>query len=85
MLGILTGMSNPRHLSERAPVTGDRLLAPPPAAEYLGVRPQTLAAWRCNRRYPLPFIRVGRSIKYRESDLRAFLDLRSVNPEDIDD
>lgn len=71
------------HSSERPAGTGERLLSPPQAADYLGVKPQTLAAWRCTRRYPLPYVRVGHSIRYRESDLRAFLDLRSVTPADI--
>ena len=48
------------------------------AAEYLGIQEQTLAVWRCNQRYPLPFIRVGRRIKYRISDLDAFLANRTV-------
>jgi excisionase family DNA binding protein len=34
------------------------------AAEFLGVQEQTLAAWACNHRYGLPFIRVGRRIRY---------------------
>lgn len=44
------------------------------AAEFLGLKEQTLHAWRCNRRYPLPFIRVGRRIRYRISDLERFLE-----------
>ena len=48
------------------------------AAEFLGVQEQTLAAWRCNRRYALPFIRVGRLVKYRMSDLEQFLQRGTV-------
>lgn len=76
-------MSSTLHSSERPAGNGERLLAPPPAADFLGVKVQTLAAWRCTKRYPLPYVRVGRSIRYRESDLRAFLDARAVNPIDI--
>ncbi len=43
------------------------------AAEFLGLKEQTLHSWRCNRRYPLSFIRVGRRIRYRISDLEKFL------------
>lgn len=48
------------------------------AAEFLGVQEQTLAAWRCNRKYPLPYIKVGRKIRYRLSDLERFLASRTV-------
>ena len=49
-----------------------------PAAEYLGVKKQTLAAWALTGRYSLPYIRVGRCVKYRVSDLDAFLAARTV-------
>lgn len=44
------------------------------AAHYIGVKPQTLAVWACHQRYPLPMIKVGRLVKYRKTDLDAFLD-----------
>jgi len=43
------------------------------AARYLGVAPQTLAVWACTQRYYLPLIKVGRHVKYRQSDLDAFI------------
>nr|WP_198983257.1 helix-turn-helix domain-containing protein [Herbaspirillum sp. ASV7] len=43
------------------------------AAQYLGVKPQTLAVWFSTGRYPLPVVKVGRYAKYRLSDLQAFL------------
>ena len=54
------------------------LLTREQAAEYLGVKPQTLAVWASTQRYELPFIRVGRSVKYRQTDLDAFLKRRTV-------
>lgn len=48
------------------------------AAEYLGVQPQTLAIWRSSGRYELPFVKVGRCIRYRLADLEKFLDRRTV-------
>ena len=50
------------------------------AAAFLGVTPGTLDVWRCTRRYPLAYVRVGRKIMYRISDLEAFLAARTVNP-----
>jgi len=43
------------------------------AAEYLGVKEQTLACWACAGRYQLPFVRVGRLVKYRLEDLNRFI------------
>ena len=47
------------------------------AAQYLCVKPQTLAVWRSSGRYDLPFVRVGRSIRYRESDLKLWMAKRT--------
>ncbi len=55
-----------------------RLLNTKEAADYLGVRPNTLEVWRVCHRYDLPFIRVGRLVKYREADLDEFLAARTV-------
>ncbi|MGZ6488335.1 MAG: helix-turn-helix domain-containing protein [Pseudobdellovibrio sp.] len=56
----------------------DPLFTPIQAAEYLSVSPGTLAVWRCTKRYPLAFIKVGRLVKYRKSELDRFLDARSI-------
>jgi excisionase family DNA binding protein len=53
--------------------TQERKLSADEAAEYLGIRPQTLAIWRMTGRYSLPYHRVGRRVVYRQSDLDAFL------------
>ena len=50
------------------------------AAAALDVKPQTLAVWRASGRYPLPFIKVGRSVRYRAADLQKFLESRTVRP-----
>ena len=53
--------------------TTDPLLTPKEASEYLGVSQNTLSVWRCVGRYNIPFIKVGRLVKYRKSSLDAFL------------
>jgi excisionase family DNA binding protein len=58
----------------------DQLLTRIQAAEYLGVRAGTLASWACTGRQALPFIRVGNRIRYRRSDLEAFLEASTVRP-----
>lgn len=51
----------------------DKLLSRKEAAQYLDVAPQTLACWWTNKRYSLPLIKIGRHVKYRKSDLDAFI------------
>jgi hypothetical protein len=51
------------------------------AAHLLGIAPQTLAVWACNRRYDLPFIRIGRRVMYRLADLHAFIERNTVGAE----
>ncbi len=48
------------------------------AAAALGVQANTLAVWRSTGRYGLPFIKAGRSVKYRISDLAEFLARRTA-------
>ena len=46
------------------------------AADYLGVKEGTLAIWACTNRYNLPYIKMGRLVKYRLTDLDAFIESR---------
>ena len=56
----------------------EKLLNESEAADLLGLRSQTLSLWRSTKRYDLPFIRVGRAIRYRLRDIAAFLERRTV-------
>jgi predicted DNA-binding transcriptional regulator AlpA len=49
------------------------------AAAYLGKQPATLVVWRCTKRYPLPYLKIGGAVRYEESDLIAFLESRKVS------
>jgi excisionase family DNA binding protein len=52
------------------------------AAQYLGLVPRTLAVWASTGRYKLPYVRVGRSVRYRREDLDQFLaDRRVTHPD----
>lgn len=56
------------------------LLSRVQAAEYLGVKVQTLAAWHSAGRYSLPVVKVGRRCKYRVCDLEEWLRQRTIRP-----
>jgi excisionase family DNA binding protein len=53
------------------------LLTEQEAAKLLDTAPGTLSVWRSTGRYNIPFIKVGRSVRYRQSDLLAWLDSRT--------
>lgn len=55
---------------EASPV--HEMMTPQQAADYLGVKAQTLAVWRCTRRQSVPFVKVGRKVCYRKADLDRF-------------
>lgn len=47
------------------------------AALLIDVAPGTLSVWRSTGRYGLPFLKIGRKVRYRRSDLLAWLDSRT--------
>lgn len=46
------------------------------AAHHLSIAPGTLSVWRSTGRYKIPFIKVGHLVRYRISDLDAWLESR---------
>ncbi len=46
-------------------------------AQRLGCEPRTLQAWRCRGGGPV-FVKVGRLVRYRPSDIDAWIEKRSV-------
>ena len=56
---------------------GRDLLDEKAAAQFLDNSPGTLSVWRSTGRYNLPFIKIGRNVRYRRSDLLAWLEKRT--------
>ncbi len=54
----------------------EKLLTPYEVAEMLGVSVETLNVWRATNRYPLPYVKAGRLVRYRNADLQAFIESR---------
>lgn len=46
-------------------------------SEVLMTKPSTLRVWRCTKRYPLPYLKMGRNIKYPLVGVAEFLLLRT--------
>lgn len=58
------------------------LLTREQAAKYLGLSLSTLKSWAVHNRYNLPFIKLGRHVRYRLTDLEEFLaDNTQTNPD----
>lgn len=84
----LNGMRRHLTASQKAAIAVDKaeakktnqpkLLTTAQAAEYLGVTASTLHTWRCRRRYAIPFVRVGRAVRYKLADLNAWIEKQSV-------
>lgn len=45
-------------------------------SQIINVAEGTLAVWRSTGRYNLPYIKVGRLVRYRRSDIEDWLDRR---------
>ena len=58
----------------QTPQKTEPLLLTAQAAEILGIKPGTLDNWRSTKRVQIPFVRVGRAVRYRLSDLQAFIE-----------
>lgn len=50
-----------------------RLLTPQEVADILGVKSNTLATWRSNGRQDLPYVKVGRVVRYEAEAVTGFL------------
>lgn len=48
-------------------------LAPADAATVTGAKPSTLSVWRCTGRRDVPYIRIGRLIRYPTRPLAEYL------------
>lgn len=53
------------------------LLRPREAAKLLGVTEAALERWRHTGAYTIPYVKVGRCVRYRRQDIEAFI-LRSL-------
>jgi len=52
------------------------------AAQILCISPGTLSVWRSRRRYPLPYVKLGHSVRYSRAAVLKFIADRAVVPLD---
>lgn len=63
--------------------TSDELIPAKEAAKQLHIEANTLAIWRCKKRYPLRYIKIGSKVFYRQSEIERFLRARTVESFDL--
>lgn len=66
-------MSEPQSI-----LTGEELLNEAAVAEMLDVTTGTLQVWRSTKRYPLPYVKIGRNVRYPRSGVVKFIESRTV-------
>ncbi len=52
----------------------DVLATPDEAAKLIKINASTLQKWRSTGENSIPFVKIGRSVRYRVSDLKAYVD-----------
>lgn len=65
--------SNAGQLDFYMSTTDSQLLDTIEAGVYLRTPKQTLVTWRCTGRVKIPYVKIGGSVRYRRSDLDAFV------------
>ena len=55
------------------------LMEPDDVAYQLGISKNTLSVWRATGRQELPFVKVGRLVKYRQADVSQYIRSRMRN------
>ena len=64
-------------MSTQSTRKASELLDEAAAAAFLSIAPATLRVWRCTGRYDLPYVKVGRLVRYRSIDLVRFIATRT--------
>jgi predicted DNA-binding transcriptional regulator AlpA len=66
-------------MANHSQMHADQLLTSKQVAALIGLKNEkTLAVWRSTKRYPLPYVKFGRSVRYRAADVQKFLELKTI-------
>lgn len=77
-LSYVESVVTDQHLGGYLEMNNDERYSDPEATKYLRLAEGTLAIWRCTKRYPIPYIKVGSRVFYWKRDLDAFLESQTV-------
>jgi hypothetical protein len=60
-------------VTHQPPPPASDLLTPAEVGQALGVDVGTLSNWRATKRVPLPYVKIGKAVRYRRQDLDRFI------------
>lgn len=83
---LLRAVAAGEHVTElQRAVAAGKLLTPKQVSELIGVAEQTLAHWRTRNRI-LPYLPISnRCVRYRASDVQAYIDANMQQPANEDE
>ncbi len=55
------------------------LLSPKQVEEEYGIPVGTQAVWRCTKRYAIPYLKLGRLVRYNRAAIETWLESRTIN------
>lgn len=58
--------------------TERQMLTTEEAAAMLGTEASTLVTWRCTKAVIVPYVKIGRAVRYRRCDLEEFIEQNLV-------
>lgn len=58
------------------PAQAPELMTPQELAHNLAVSEETLTTWRSRKSAGIPFVKVGRLVRYRRADVAAYIESR---------
>lgn len=64
-------------INKKPILENEKLLTRKETAEMLGITEGTLAVWASTKRYFLDYVKVGRCVRYRLSDIERFINSRT--------
>jgi len=70
-------MQNQKPPLDLSTLAASFLLDDAQTAVLLGISKATLPVWRSTGRYALPYVKIGRNVRYRAGDLRDFIEKRT--------
>lgn len=65
-------------VDQRDVVEPQKMLSRTEAAQFLGISPYTLATWACTKRGVIPYVKIGKFVKYQIADLETYIASRTV-------
>ena len=78
-------MSKPVTTLAEIIASGRTLLNENEAAAFLDTTIGTLQVWRSTGRYGIPFVKIGRSVRYKLADLEAWIESRTHGSPSLSD